>query len=368
MRDPDYLPVRSDLIDVEPYESPQRPAPHRMNTNESPYPPPVEVVAEVTQAMEATAWNRYPDKDSSGLLDALAAHTGWRRDGIWVANGSNEVLLQLFLAFGGPERMSLTFEPTYSLHSLIPKIAGTRTVGARRGPDLEIEDDALSGALERHAPDIVLLCSPNNPTGSTGDRGIVAALCNAAPLVVVDEAYIEFAGEGASVQELLERHENLVITRTFSKAWSLAGARLGYLLAQPWVIDALRKVRLPYNISSFAQLFGVAALRHRAVTNRTIVRIVEERQRLIQGLQAMGVHACRSEANFVLFEIERARDTWQALLDRGVLVRDYSGIPAMRYRTQGEAVGYLRVTAGLPEETDAFLDAMEEVHGAVATI
>ncbi|MGI8774306.1 MAG: histidinol-phosphate transaminase [Actinomycetota bacterium] len=368
MTDPDYLSVRSDLIDVEPYESPQRPAPHRMNTNESPYPPPVEVVAEVTQAMEATAWNRYPDKDSSGLLDALTEHTGWRSDGIWVANGSNEVLLQLFLAFGGPGRTSLTFEPTYSLHSLIPRIAATDTVSAPRGSDLEIEADAIAGVLERFSPDIVLLCSPNNPTGSTGDRENVTALCDAVPLVVVDEAYIEFAGEGASAQELLDQHDNLVITRTFSKAWSLAGARLGYLLAQPWAIDALRKVRLPYNISSFAQLFGVAALRHRAVTDRTVARIVEERQRLIQGLQAMGVHAFRSEANFVLYEIERARHTWQALLDRGVLVRDYSDNPAIRYRTQGEDVGCLRVTAGLPEETDAFLDAMEEVHGAVATI
>lgn len=362
------LDVRPDLTDVAPYESPQRPARYRMNTNESPYPPPQEVIDDVRRAMDATDWNRYPDKDSAALVEALAAHTAWDRDGVWLAGGSNEVLQQLFLAFGGPERTSLTFEPTYSLHTLIPRITGTRTLQSVRGPDLEIDRDQAMSVVRDEEPDIVMLCSPNNPTGSVGDRGVVRELCAEVPLVVVDEAYIEFAGTEDGVSSLLTEHENLVITRTFSKAWSLAGARLGYLLAHPWVIQALRKVRLPYSVSSFAHMTGLAALGHAERTKETVDLLVGERERLIKGLHAMGIPTNPTSSNFVLFEVPDARDVWKGLLARGVLVRDYSDHPHVKMRDAGPSAGCLRVTAGLPEETDAFLDAMEEVVGAVATI
>ena len=362
------LEVRSDLLPVVPYESPQRPARYRMNTNESPYPPPPEVIAQVRSSMEQADWNRYPDKDSAALVRALAGHTGWDGSGIWVANGSNEVLQQLFLAFGGPERTSLAFEPTYSLHTLIPQITGTRTVQHRRGADLEIDRSKIDEALTTASPDIVMLCSPNNPTGSAGDRDLVAELCSKAPLVVIDEAYVEFAGPAASASDLLGAHENLVITRTFSKAWSLAGARLGYLLAHPWVIEGLRKVRLPYNVSSFAHMLGQAALDHADSTKALVDRVVAERDRLTQGLHGMGITTHPSSSNFVLFEVPDARDVWKGLLNRGVLVRDYSEDERITLGGPRPPSGCLRVTAGLPEETDAFLDAMEEVVGAVATI
>jgi histidinol-phosphate aminotransferase len=341
---------------MEAYRSPQQPARYRMNTNESPYPPPRALVEEVLAELKQTSFQRYPDQDAAELAAGVAAHNDWPVEGVWVANGSNEVFLHLYLAFGGLGRTSLTFEPTYSLHSLIPRMTGTTTVTARRAADHSLSPEACVSALAEHRPHIVVLCSPNNPTGRLEPLAVVeAALENAPGLVVVDEAYIEFADDNTSVRRLLDDHPNLAVTKTFSKAWSLAGARLGYMLAHPWLIERIAKVRLPYHLSTPSQLLGLAALRHPEEALASIRSITTERDRIILRLDAMGLDPMPSQANFVLFRVEDPRAVWTGLLERGVLIRDYS--------TGALLPQCLRVTATKPQETDAFLSALEEVLG-----
>jgi histidinol-phosphate aminotransferase len=327
-----------------------------MNTNESPYAPPVELVKEVAAELEDVALNRYPDRDANQLYEAMSQHLGWPRDGLWIANGSNEVFMHLFLAFGGPDRSGLLFEPTYSLHSLIPRIASTPMTELPRAADLTIDLEAAIDTIRRTQPEIVLVCSPNNPTGGCEPRATVRALLAEAPgVVVVDEAYIEFANPGDSVRDLLDDHPNLVLIKTFSKAWRLAGVRIGYMLADPALVSELARVRLPYHLSAPTQIVGRAALRHASQTLALVRSIAEQRDRITLELQALGVLTYPSRANFVLFEVEDPPSIWQGLLDSGVLVRRYDDHPRLKR--------CLRVTAGLPEETDAFLSAMRELVG-----
>ena len=352
MSDAPVLKVRPDLESVAPYISPQQPATYRMNTNEAPYPPPAALIEEVTRGTEAIALNRYPDRDAVDLVDAIAAHSGWPREGLWVANGSNEVFMHLFLAFGGPGRTSMTFEPTYSLHTLIPRIAGTRTIQIPRGSDFRIDLSSSLSAIDRERPDIVIVCSPNNPTGGCEDIATIEALLAAAPgLVIVDEAYGEFDQHEHSVTSMLADHPNLAVTKTFSKAWRLAGVRIGYMLAAPALIAELARVRLPYHLSAITQLVGVSAIKHASETLEMVRSIATQRDRIASELDALGVKVYPSRANFVLFEVTDPDGVWQRLLDQGVLVRNYSGAEGLE--------SCLRVTAGLPEETDAFISAMK---------
>lgn len=348
------LTVREDLVSIAPYISPQQPARYRMNTNESPYAPPPELVTEVAAEIEAIALNRYPDRDANDLYDAMSGHLAWPREGLWIANGSNEVFMHLFLGFGGPGRKGMLFEPTYSLHSLIPAIASTQMIELPRSEDFTIDLDEAVAAIRKERPDVVIVCSPNNPTGGCEPLSIVRALLAEAPgLVVVDEAYIEFAHPHESVRDLLADHDNLVLVKTFSKAWRLAGVRIGYMLAQPELIAELARVRLPYHLSAPTQIVGRAALRHASKTLDLVRSIAEERDRIILELQALGLLTYPSRANFVLFEVEDPPLMWQQLLDRGVLVRRYADHPRLER--------CLRVTAGLPEETDAFLAAIQDI-------
>ncbi len=348
------LTVRDDLTSVEAYVSPQQPARYRMNTNESPYAPPPELVSEVAREIEDIAFNRYPDRDATDLYEAMSEHLEWPREGLWIANGSNEVFMHLFLGFGGPGRSVMLFEPTYPLHSLIPTIASTTVMGLPRAGDFTIDLDAAVDAIRRERPEIVVVCSPNNPTGGCEPLGTVRALLAEAPgLVVVDEAYIEFARPEESVRGLLDEHDNLVLVKTFSKAWRLAGVRIGYMLAHPALVSELARVRLPYHLSAPTQVVGRAALRHAARTLELVRDIAEERDRIALALQAMGILTYPSSANFVLFEVDDPPLVWRDLLERGVLVRSYPGHPRL--------ARCLRVTAGRREESDAFLAAMREV-------
>ncbi|MGI8520010.1 MAG: histidinol-phosphate transaminase [Actinomycetota bacterium] len=351
---PPRLRARPDLSGVAPYVSPQLPARVRLNTNESPHPPPRAVVEEATAALSRAALNRYPDRNATALYAALARHAQWPPEGLWVANGSNEVFLHLFLAFGGPGRTSLTFDPTYSLHSLVALIAGTRTITRRRADGWSVDlEDALE-ALEAERPEIVVLCSPNNPTGTLEPLDAVRDLAVRAPgLVVVDEAYGEFAEPTDSAVGLLSEHPNVAIVRTFSKAWGLAGVRLGYLLAAPEVIAEMATVRLPYHLSAPTQAFGLAALAHAPDAVEAARLVVEERDRLVVELAGLGLKTWPSHANFVLFEVGDADAVWKRLLERGVLVRSYQGQPGLER--------CLRVSAGLSHETDEFLSALGEV-------
>ncbi|MDQ3877841.1 MAG: histidinol-phosphate transaminase [Actinomycetota bacterium] len=348
------LGVRPDLAHVAPYVSPQQPARFRMNTNESPYPPPEAMVDEIVDEMREVALNRYPDRDAVSLYDLLAQHLEWPRSGLWIANGSNEVFMHLFLAFGGPRRTSMTFEPTYSLHTLIPSIAGTKTVQADRGEDLSFDVDAAVTAIRRNRPDIVIVCSPNNPSGDvTSIDAVRVVLAETEGLVVVDEAYGEFAGEDDSARSLVRKYPNLIITKTFSKAWRLAGVRIGYMMADESLVSDLARVRLPYHLSSPTQVVGRAALRHAGDTLRFVEAICTERDRIAVELQALGFKTYPSKANFVLFEVDDPEDMWNNLIQRDILVRSYANVSRLE--------ACLRVTAGLPEETDAFIDAMREL-------
>ena len=347
------LQPRPGLAEIAPYSSPKRPVPYQMNTNESPYPPARGLVDRVVEELTELDFNRYPDDRASALADGIAERNGWRSDGVWVANGSNEVLLHLLLAYGGPQRTALVFSPTYSLHSSIPRITSTRVIEEARSDDLLIDLDAAVAAISRQPPDVVFVCSPNNPSGECEPLGTVRALLEETPgLVVVDEAYIEFAQPDCSVRPLLDGHDNLLVVKTFSKAWRLAGVRIGYMLADPAIVQHLARVRLPYNLSSVTQAMGRAALAFADETLATVEAIVLERDRIAIELTAMGLKTYPSHANFVLFEVIDAESMWRALVERGVLLRNYSNQPGLE--------GCLRVTVGKPHENDAFLAAIRE--------
>jgi histidinol-phosphate aminotransferase len=358
------LPLREELRGQSPYGAPQLDVAVRLNTNENPHPPPPALAAEIgaATAAVATTLNRYPDREAEGLRADLAAYlsrTGGYElgaDRVWAANGSNEVLQQLLQAFGGPGRTALGLTPSYSMHPLLARGTGTSWVSVRREPDASVTPEDAVAAVESHAPDVVLLCSPDNPTGSALDPAVVTALYDAAQarkptLVVVDEAYAEFSHR-PSLLPLLEGRPGLVVTRTMSKAFAMAGARLGYLAADPAVVDALRLVRLPYHLSSVTQAVARAALGHADALLATVDEVKDQRDRLVTALRGLGCAVVPSDANFVLFgRYADAGRAWQTMLDAGVLVRDV-GLP-----------GWLRVTAGLSSEVDAFLDAVAATTG-----
>lgn len=346
---------RSDLAEVQPYRAPQLDAAVKLNTNESPYPPPEEFIQSLHRKLEGLSLNRYPQRDFEQAREALAKYVGTLTERIWIANGSNEVLLQVLLAFGGSERKVLTFEPTYAMHSHITKVSGSRHLRARRNPDYSIDLETSIDALRSQRPDIVFLCSPNNPTGNSMAEEQVRALCEATPgLVVLDEAYAEFAG--TSFARLIEDHENLVVTRSFSKAWRLAGARVGYLVSQPWVIEEILKVRLPYHLSALTQAVVLVAAEHGEEILSTVETTRHERDRLWRELSTTrGITAFPSHANFIFFRCDAvpASIVWQGLLDKGILIRDFSDMPGCE--------GCLRVSVGTPEQDEKFLEALSEI-------
>jgi histidinol-phosphate aminotransferase len=339
--------------DVEPYVSPHPPVAVRLNTNECPVPLPEDFSEDLARTVRDLPLNRYPDGQMTRLREDLAAHVGHPLDGTWAANGSNEILTELLLAYGGPGRTAVVFEPTYLLHSRLSTLTSTHLVSLRLVEPFTIGDGAIGEAAAAH-PDVVFVCSPNNPTGNAQPIEATRALAEAVDaLVIVDEAYIEFGGESAL--KLVADHPNVVVTRTLSKAFALAGARIGYCLAAPEVVRDLQRVRLPYHMSALTQAAGIAALRHAGEAAAMLGAIRAQRDRIFDRLSAQpGVTAYPSDANFVLFTPPATRDAaevWQALLDRGVLIRDLTSVVPHA----------LRVTAGTEDETTQFLDALTEV-------
>ncbi|MBB5851527.1 histidinol-phosphate transaminase [Amycolatopsis umgeniensis] len=355
----DALPLRDDLRGKTPYGAPQLDVPIRLNTNENPYPPPDELVADVAEAVraEAASLHRYPDRDAvalrQDLADYLAVSTGVlvSESNVWAANGSNEILQQILQAFGGPGRSALGFEPSYSMHPIIS--AGTRTewLPAPRRDDFTLDTEKAAALVRERRPDIVFVTSPNNPTGGSIPFGELRELLEAAPgIVVVDEAYAEFSSQPSALELLEEYPAQLVVSRTMSKAFAFAGGRLGYLAAAPAIVDALQLVRLPYHLSKLTQAAARAALRHADATLASVAKLAAERDRVVEALLGLGFTPVPSDANFVLFgRFADAPATWKSYLDNGVLIRDV-GIE-----------GHLRVTIGTPEENDAFLEASKEV-------
>ncbi|MDA8369823.1 MAG: histidinol-phosphate transaminase [Nocardiopsaceae bacterium] len=350
------LPIRDDLRGRSPYGAPQLAVPVALNTNENPYAPSGRLAETLAArvAEVATGLNRYPDRDAVRLRAALAGYLGHGLDtsGVWAANGSNEVLQQILQVFGGHGRTAMGFEPSYSMHPIIAGVTGTGWAPVPRTPGFDIDVEAATEAIVRQQPHVVFLTSPNNPTGTSLPLEVIERIAAVAPgVVVVDEAYAEFRREGTpSALSLLPAHPRLIVTRTMSKAFAMAGARLGYLAAHPAVVDALQLVRLPYHLSAVTQAVAATALDFADELLGAVKQLREERDTLVAWLRARGFAVADSDANFVLFgEFADRGAAWQGLLDRGVLIREV-GPP-----------GWLRVTVGTPEEMSAFREALLQV-------
>ena len=347
------LPIRDDLRGQTPYGAPQKHVRIQLNVNENTHPIPEDVAVDI-QAALATAIrtvNRYPDREFTQLRESLANYLGHGlvSAGIWAANGSNEILQQFLQAFGGPGRSVLGFRPTYSMHSIIASGTGTRWINAERDEEFRIWPKTAVAAIEREKPDVVFLCSPNNPTGTPLHlETIVAAYDATDGMVLVDEAYAEFAPAALpTALTLLKGRPRLVVSRTMSKAFAFAGARVGYLAADPAVMDAMRLVRLPYHLSAFTQAAAIAALAHTAEMLAMVDDIKAQRDRLLVELPKLGFPVHESWANFVLFGgVADPHALFESLLENDIIIRDLG------------LAGHLRVTAGTEAETTEFLDVI----------
>jgi histidinol-phosphate aminotransferase len=331
-----------------------------LNVNENPYPPSQRVVDDIAASVTAAAagLNRYPDREFLALRNDLAAYLHKESGAeltaqqVWAANGSNEVMLHLLQAFGGPGRTALSYAPTYSMYPEYARDTHSEWRTVPRRDDFTIDSEtAVSAVVEIH-PDVVLITSPNNPTGTAVALETVRAICDVAPgVVVVDEAYYEFVRNGTpSALELLPSYPRLAVSRTMSKAFAFAAGRLGYLAAAPAFVEALRIVRLPYHLSALTQAAARVALAHAPEMLANVDELRQSRDDLAIFLATQGLQVAESDANFVLFgRFADRHAVWRALLDRGVLIRE----------TGPE--GWLRVSAGTPAEMQAFKDALTAV-------
>ena len=347
------VPIRDDLGLFDGYHSPQVAVDVRLNTNESPYPPPKAWLDDLRDEIATIPFNRYPDRRAAALRSALAELHGVSPDQVFCANGSNEVLQSLCLAFGGPGRTAAVFEPTYAMHTQIARVAGTAVIEGMRRPDFTLDPDEVTRVLDAR-PHITFLCSPNNPTGRAEPQESVADTVARAPgLVVVDEAYGQFSSWSA--MSMIGDDVGLVVSRTYSKTWSMAAARLGYLVGPASLVAELEKVTLPYHLDAMKQVAGRLAVRYKAEMEARVATIVEERGRIAAAFSELPVETWPSDSNFILFRptTKAGHEVWQALLDRSVLVRDCSSWPNLD--------GCLRVTVGTPDENRVFLNALTEV-------
>ena len=355
----DELPLREDLRGKSPYGAPQLAVPVRLNTNENPHPPTKALVDDVVASVRDVAGDlhRYPDRDAVALRRDLAAYLSLQTgvhveaENLWAANGSNEILQQLLQAFGGPGRTAIGFVPSYSMHPIISDGTRTEWIETVRAADFSLDVDVAVAAITERRPDVVFVASPNNPSGQSISLHDLRQLLDVTPgILIVDEAYGEFSSQPSAAALVAEYPTKLVVTRTMSKAFAFAGGRLGYLIATPAVIDAMLLVRLPYHLSSVTQAAARAALRHADDTLGSVATLIAERERVSAALSGMGFRVVPSDANFVLFgQFADAPTAWQRYLDTGVLIRDV-GI-----------AGYLRVTTGLAEENDVFLQTSAQI-------
>lgn len=355
MAEQNKLPIRDSLKGRAPYGAPQLHVPVALNVNENTHeisePILVDIISRLAIALKGI--NRYPDREFTQLRIALAKYLGHglNESQLWAANGSNEVLQQIFMAFGGPGRKALSFSPTYSMYSLIASSTDTAYLEVQRPERFELSAELVVEAIRKHQPDIIIICSPNNPTGTPVSLDVIEAAYGAASgILVVDEAYAEFSLNDDSALTLLAGRERLLISRTMSKAFAFAGARVGYLASDAAVCDAMRLVRLPYHLSALTQAAAEAALAHSQEMLRTVDEIRQQRDRLYVALQDIGLDPYRSDANFILVGgLENPEQTWTALLELGILVRNV-GIP-----------NTLRITVGTEEETSAVISAITDL-------
>jgi histidinol-phosphate aminotransferase len=346
--------VRDDLALHPGYHSPQVDVEVRLNTNEAPESPPAGFRSALADELAAVDWHRYPDRGAVSLREAIARHHGVEPGQVFVANGSNEVLQTLCLTYGGPGRTVATFEPTYALHSHIPRITNTAVASGERDDDFALDLDEVRRVVRESDPVITFLCSPNNPTGMLETEETVRAVADLAPgLLVVDEAYGQFAPWSALA--LVDRESPIVVTRTYSKTWSMAAGRLGYLVGPTWLVDELSEVVLPYHLDTFKQAAGRVALRFEDEMHHRVATLVEERGRVAAALGDLDVTVWPSASNFILFRPESlpGDEVWKRLLDHSVLIRNCASWPRLD--------GCLRITLGTASENDRFLAALESV-------
>jgi histidinol-phosphate aminotransferase len=357
---PNWLPLRETLRPMSPYGAPQVPAQASLNTNENPYPPSPALQKAIAEAVAQVAadLNRYPDRDATVLRTKLANYinelsgTDFAADNVWAANGSNEIIQLIFLAFAGGS--VLGFTPSYSMHPLIAKVTGAQWIDGKRNTDFSLNtSDAVSEIL-RNKPTLTFITTPNNPTGGAVTIDEIQELADACKtvggLLVVDEAYAEFSQEKSAVT-LIADNPHVLVIRTMSKAFAFAGARVGYLVSDVVVKDAMMIVRLPYHLSSLTQAAAEVAIDHRAELLAGVSNLVESRAIVVGALHEMGLTTIPSSANFVLFTGFRqdAPQLWGALLEKGVLIRDVG------------LSGYLRVTIGNEAENTLFISALKEL-------
>ncbi|MBI4936082.1 MAG: histidinol-phosphate transaminase [Actinobacteria bacterium] len=358
MADVTRVPVRDDLRALEGYHSPQVHVRVRLNTNESPFPPPPAWRDAFAAELSRVEWHRYPDRAATALREGIAEQHGVRPDQVFAANGSNEVLQTLLLAYAGPGRTVATFEPTYQLHGHIARLTGATVAEGERADDFTLDLDEVRRVMSASRPTVTFLCSPNNPTGLVEPESNIRTVLSLVQeqgesLLVVDEAYGQFADWSA--MGLVHDDIPMVVSRTFSKTWSMAGSRLGYLVGPSWLVDDLDKVVLPYHLDVAKQIAGRLALTFVHEMEDRVKVIVAERERLSAAMTAMPIDVFPSGANFILFRTRTlaGKHVWQGLLDRSVLIRDCSGWPRLE--------GCLRVTIGTPAENDEFLTSLSEV-------
>ncbi|MEY4990870.1 MAG: hypothetical protein RIS08_1096 [Actinomycetota bacterium] len=350
------LPIRSDLRDQEPYGAPQIAVPYQLNVNENTFGIPNPVQQNILERIQRIlpTLNRYPDREFIELRSALADYLGYglTPNQVWAANGSNEILMQLFQAFGGPGATAMSFGPTYSMYPNIARISLTPYLELPREVDFQLSASYVAEAIREHNPRIVILCNPNNPTGTPISTEVIRAAYEAFDgILIVDEAYAEFAEE-LSALPLLDGRERLVISRTMSKAFAFAGVRLGYMAASEAVVDAVRIVRLPYHLSALTQAAALAALEGKELMLANVEMIKVQRDRIIAELGRLGLRPFNSMANFVLCDgFAKPQQTFSELLEKGVLVRNV-GIP-----------NTLRITAGTAAETDYLLETLAKSLG-----
>jgi len=333
------------------YHSPQVDVPVRLNTNESPFPPPDGWVEALSQVVSSIEWNRYPDRSAEELRDVIAARHGVDPSMVFVANGSNEVLQTILLTYAGHGRTVATFEPTYQMYAQIARVTGAEVVVGERRADMTLDVYEIERVMQKNKPSVTFLCNPNNPTGLVEPReNLDVLLQQATGIVVVDEAYAEFADWSA--MDLVAENRPLAVTRTFSKTLSMAALRVGYVVAPTWMVEQLNIAVLPYHLDSFKQAATIAALSFTKEMEERVLLIKSERTRIEEQLSAHNIQVWSSGSNFVLFRPQSrpAKQVWEALLNDGVLVRDCSSWARLD--------GCLRVTVGTPEENSLFLQAI----------
>ena len=355
---PSWLPLREQLLPLTPYGAPQVPASARLNTNENPYGPSKELVAAIAKRVGevASTLNRYPDRDAiklrQGLADYLKKQSGVSLsvENIWAANGSNEILQSIFLAFGSSK--ALGFVPSYSMHPLIGKVANVQWVDGARKEDFTLDLSTALKQIASESPALTFITTPNNPTGAAVTIGEIEELAKATAaingLLIVDEAYAEFSKQPSAIT-LIEKYPNILVSRTMSKAFAFAGVRLGYLAANKLVVDALQLVRLPYHLSALTQAAAEVALDFQDELLAEVAKLSSDRDALAKELADLGMKVIPSDANFILFTgfKQSSNELWQKLLAEGVLIRDVG------------LAGYLRVTIGNDAENDAFIKALK---------